>query len=498
MVKENHSCLEVVFSDIVITNKKIYLYRREMKKLSHLKNKKITVMGLGLNRGGLGVTRFLTQSGARVLVTDLKKEHELQETLEELKDCNIKYVFGQHRIDDFVNRDMIIQNPAVPHNSKYLQIARSNGIPIETDLSLFLKICPSENLIAVGGTKGKTTVTNLIYHIFSHVQKKIVHAGNMGISVFDILPSITPETLVLLEISSWQLEGLRQMKFKPSIAVLTNILPDHLDRYNGFDDYANSEKLIYKFQDESDYLVTNFDNPVTKDTARETAADIFWFSTKKEVPQGTYLNGDKLIFKREDNFKKVFSQIKDIQIPGIHNIENVLASANVCFIHGLLSAQISNGIKTFSGIPNRLEKIRILNGIHFYNDTCATTPDATMAAINSFSNKPLILILGGKDKKLNYEQLCQTIKKKKNIGYLIILQHPEYNASDMIYSGLKDLYLHNKLQFCSTMSEAVQIAFCKAKIGTYILLSPAATSFGMFRNEFERGKSFRQTVEKLG
>jgi len=467
-----------------------------MKKLSGLKNKKITIMGLGLNRGGLGIARFLSQSGARVLVTDLKTENELRKTLEELKECNIEYVLGKHRSEDFIDRDMIIQNPAVRHNSKYLQIARTHGIPIETDLSLFFKICPTKNLIAVGGTKGKSTVTNLIYHIFRQAQKNIVYAGNIGISVFDVLADIRPETLVLLEVSSWQLEGLQHMQFAPHMAILTNILPDHLDRYQGFDDYASSEKRIYQYQNQSDYLITNLDNPVTKYTDQETSANVFWFSTKKKVSQGCYLNQNRLIFQRENKSVK-FCIVDDIQIPGLHNIENILAAAAACFIQDLPLDCITSAIRNFPGVPNRLEKIRTLKGIHFYNDTCATTPDAVIAAIQSFSDQPLILILGGKDKQLNYEHLCRIIHKKKNIAYLIILKHPEYDASEMIFTKLKRFNLQEKIIICLTMSEAVQTAYLKAVAGTSILLSPAATSFGMFRNEFDRGSSFLQEVKEL-
>jgi len=453
-------------------------------------------MGLGLNRGGLGVTKFLCQSGAQVTVTDLKKKEELTETLNELKDYNIKYVLGRHRIEDFTNRNMIIQNPAVPNNSKYLNIARVNGIPIETDLSLFLDICPSNKIIAVCGTKGKSTVSNLIYHIWHQSNRDIAFAGNMGISVFEILPAITPETFVLLEISSWQLEGLRQLKFKPYLAILTNILPDHLDRYDSFDAYAKSKKLIYKYQDKSNYLITNLDNPMTKDVIRETEANIFWFSTKKEVTQGSYLHNGKLIFKQNIR-QETFYKISDMQIPGMHNIENILAAANVCFIKGLSQKEVSDAIKNFRGVPNRLEKIRELNKITFYNDTCATTPEATIAAIQSFPDKPLILILGGKDKQLNYKNLCQEIKNRKNIKFIIIIQHIKYNASNMILDGLKKLDLNEKIKVCHSLNKAVLIAYREACPGTHILLSPAATSFGMFQNEFERGKLFRLEVEKL-
>ncbi len=472
-----------------------------MEKTNFLKNKNVTVMGLGVNQGGLGVTRFLAQSGANVLVTDLKREYELKSTLNELKEySDIKYVLGEHRIQDFINSDMIIQNPAVPYNSKYLQIARECGIPIETDLSLFLRVCPSSNLIAVGGTKGKSTVTNLIYHTFFQAEKDVVQAGNIGISVFEVLPDIKPDTIVVLEISSWQLEGLAQtqISFQPHIAVLTNILADHLDRYDSFNDYAASEKLIYKNMGQSDYLITNLDNPVTKniESEQDISSNIYWFSTSSKVPRGSYLEGDKLFFRSISGVTE-FCTIKDISLPGIHNISNILAASVVFFINDLPLSPIRNGIKTFSGIANRLEKIRTLREINFYNDTCATTPDATIAAINSFSTEPLILILGGGDKKLDFRGLCEVIKEKLNIIYLVILKHPAYDASEIILTQLQELGLSDKTETCSSMSEAIDVAYQKAVPGTNIILSPSATSFGMFSNEFDRGNVFRQVVNEL-
>ncbi|MBN2394865.1 MAG: UDP-N-acetylmuramoyl-L-alanine--D-glutamate ligase [Candidatus Atribacteria bacterium] len=462
---------------------------------AQLRNKKITIMGLGLNRGGLGVAKFLAQSGSEVLVTDLKSEDALQQSLKELEPYPIQFVLGKHRIQDFIDRDMVIQNPAVPNDSKYLQIARENNIPIETDLSLFLRICPSRNLIAVGGTKGKSTVTSLIYHIIFHSGRKIVYAGNIGVSVFDVLQDITSETIVLLEISSWQLEGLRHISFKPHIAVLTNILPDHLDRYRSFKDYIRVKQFIYQNQDQSDYLITNLDNPITK-KIKGTNRNIYWFSTHKMVPQGSYLKQNDLIFRCKKN-STVFLIKNEIILPGIHNIGNTLAAANACFVLGLSLESIQSGIKTFQGIPNRLEKIKSFREINFYNDTCATTPDATIAAIQSFPNDQMILILGGRDKQLNYRHLSQVISLSKNIVHLIILKHKEYNASDLLLKELEKFDLKYKIQISNSMEDAVLAAYRKATPGTNILLSPSATSFGMFQNEFERGKSFSQAVLKI-
>lgn len=468
-----------------------------MRKLPDLKDKKITVMGLGLNQGGLGVAKFLAESGAQLLITDLKREGELAQSLAKLKEfSNIQYVLGQHRAQDFSNTDMVIRNPAVPNDSEYLRIAKRHNVPVETDLSLFFKICPSQNFIAVGGTKGKSTVSNLIYHTFSRAQKNIVYAGNIGISVFEVLPKITPDTIVLLEISSWQLEGLSKIHFKPRVSVLTNILADHLDRYDSFPDYVLAKKLIFKNQSQTDYLITNMDNPITKNINNETNANVFLFSTKAEPIQGSYLKDDKLLFKYRDRLTEFYS-IGDIPLPGIHNVSNVLAASIVFFLHELPLHAIQKSIETFPGVPNRLEKVRFLRGITFYNDTCATTPDATIAAIQSFPKEPLIIILGGKDKNLDYNELCDTLKAKENIIKLIILHHPEYSASKLICQKLQRMGLDKKIELCSSMSEAVKKAYKQATPETKIILSPAAASFGMFANEFERGYYFRQAVQGL-
>ncbi|GAH99090.1 unnamed protein product, partial [marine sediment metagenome] len=373
-----------------------------------LKNKRITIMGLGLNQGGLGVTRFFAKSGAKILVTDLKTEEELGPSLEKLKGFDIKYILGRHREEDFINTDMVIQNPAVPHNSKYLKIARKHKIPIETDLDLFFQLCPSQNIIAIAGTKGKSTVSQLIYHIFKEAQKDTILAGNIGISVLDILKKISPQTWVILEISTWQMEGMKDYQFKPRTAVLTNILPDHLDRYPNFEEYVESEKLIFKNQQSNNNLVINFDNKETRQAKKETNSKVYWFSTKEKIKPGCYLEKDELVFQSGEN-KTPFAKISNLSLPGPHNLENILAASTVGFINKIPAKIILKAIKNFPGVPYRLEFIREFKGIKFYNDTCATTPEATLAALESFPQQPIILILGGKDKKLDYEKLGKAI-----------------------------------------------------------------------------------------
>ncbi|MHC2995581.1 MAG: UDP-N-acetylmuramoyl-L-alanine--D-glutamate ligase [Candidatus Atribacteria bacterium] len=461
-----------------------------------LKNKRITIMGLGLNQGGLGVTQFLAKAGAQLLVTDLKTKEELQPSLEKLKDFDIKYVLGRHREEDFINTDMVIQNPAVPYNSNYLKIARRHKIPIETDLGLFFQLCPSKNIIAIAGTKGKSTISNLIYQIFNTAHKEVVLAGNIGISVLDILEKIIPQTWVILEISTWQMEGMKDYQFKPRTAVLTNILPDHLDRYPNFKEYAQAEKLIFKYQQSNDYLVVNFDNKETLQAKRETDSKVYWFSTKEKIEPGCYLEKDELVFQSVE-YKTPFAKISDLSLPGPHNLENILAASTVGFIHKIPAEIILKAIKKFPGIPYRLEFIRKFKGVKFYNDTCATTPEATLAALESFPQQPIILILGGKDKKLDYEKLGKAIGKNKEIKKIILLQHPAYDASQKIFSALKKHLDSEKIILTSSLKVGVEVALQQAQPNNIILLSPAAASFGLFKNEFDRGDQFNKVVKNL-
>ncbi|MGB6606797.1 MAG: UDP-N-acetylmuramoyl-L-alanine--D-glutamate ligase [Atribacterota bacterium] len=467
-----------------------------IRKPQDLKDKRITIMGLGLNQGGLGVARFLAKAGAKILITDLKTEEELGSSLEKLKDFDVKYILGRHREEDFINTDMIIQNPAVPHNSKYLKIARKHKIPIKTDLDLFFQLCPSKNIIAVAGTKGKSTVSQLIYHIFKEAQKDAILAGNIGISVLDILEKINPQTWLILEISTWQMEGIRNRKFRPQTAVLTNILPDHLDRYPNYKEYIRSEKLIFKHQRPNDNLIVNYDNEETIKIKKEAGLPIYWFSAKEKVEPGCYLKNDKLVFQSGE-YKTTFAKISDLLLPGLHNLENILAASTVSFIHNIPGNIILKALKNFPGIPYRLEFIGEVRGIKFYNDTCATTPEATLAALGSFTEQPVILFLGGKDKKLNYENFGEAIGKNKEIKKIILLQHPDYDASLKILSALKKHLDSEKIILTSSLKVGVEAALQQAQANDLVLLSPAAASFGMFENEFDRGDQFNKIVKNL-
>lgn len=467
-------------------------------KIKDLKNKKITVMGLGLNEGGVGVSEFLAKVGAKVLVTDLKSAKDLRASLRRLKNLPLKYVLGKHREEDFIETEMVIKNPAVSFSSPYLRIAQKHKIPIETDIGLFFKLLPkNQEIVAITGTKGKSTTTNLIYQLLKRAKKNVVLAGNMGISVFKVFPRINKETIVVLEISAQQLEGLKKDRFHPHLAVVTNLLDDHLDRYGDMNFYAEVKKIIFKYQNKKEFIILNYDNLYTRKMAQEAKGRIYWFS-KFPLPlsfNGVFLRDKKIIFQEKRCCKEIMP-ITEIPLLGEHNINNVLAAVGVGMIYQLSPEIIRKVIKKFKGVPFRLELIREKNGISFYNDTTATTPFSALCALKSFT-KPIVLITGGKNKKMDFTAFGRFVSRSPLIKKIILLTHPAYNASLEIQKIMEKERKGRKIIPAGSIKEAVTKAVKVAKKGEIVLLSPAAASFGMFQNEFDRGRQFNKEVKSL-
>lgn len=432
------------------------------------KEKKVLVMGLGLNGGGVGVAKFFCKQEADVLVTDLKTAEQLKESLNKLKNLKIKYTLGKHEEADFMWPDLIIKNPDVPNSSPYLEIARKKNIEIETDVSLFFKMYDAF-IIGVTGTKGKSTTASLIYHILKTKFKKTFLAGNIGVSPLELLDKIQKDDKVVLELSSFELENLTQ---SPDIAVVTNIMPDHLNRYAGMAEYIEAKKLIFKFQNNNDALVLNADDSIVRQFAKSTKAKVYYFSTK-QLPKDIKL----------DNFK----------LFGKHNLSNLLAAIEVAKILEIPAKTIEKSLKTFKGVPNRQELAGEINGVKYFNDTTATMPEAAIAAIKVFADKfpksKLIFICGGMNKGLEYGEMIEKIKKYVN--FLIMLPG---TGSDKIKAGLHG---YDKIYDVPSMEEAVKKAHELAKKGDAVVLSPGATSFNLFKNEFDRGKQFVEALKKL-
>ncbi len=440
-----------------------------MKKIN-LSGKKVTVMGLGLQGQGLWAAKVAAQQGAKVTVTDLRTAKDLAPSLKKLEGLPIKYVLGKHRKEDFLNSELIIRNPAVPENSKFLKMAKGKRIPIEMEIGLFFLLAQikSENLIGITGTRGKTTTTLLIGEILKEAGFKVVVGGNIPEKpALALLPKIKPETMIVLELSSWQLEGLAGHQISPHIAVVTNLYRDHLNRYSSMVDYFEAKKLIFAFQKPTDYLILNRDNQLTKKMADLARSRVVYFSPSQLSS----------------------SLAASVKLKGKHNLENIAAAMAAAKIMKVEPKIIQRAVKEFKGVPNRLEFIRQVNRVAYYNDTCATIPEATMAALETF-DQPVVLIAGGADKRLNFSQLGRKIKAS-TVKAVVLL---EGSATDKLERVLNQELVAGRF---NDFKKAILTARKLAEPGEIVLLSPACASFGMFKNEFERGDQFKQFVNSL-
>jgi UDP-N-acetylmuramoylalanine--D-glutamate ligase len=442
------------------------------------KDKRVLIFGLGLNEGGLGAAKFFASQGAIVRVTDLKDEIVLEPSIKQLKEFkNIEYILGQHRMEDIEWADLIIKNAGIKPGNSYLEHAKKLGKAVEMDMGIFLELVNPKNIIGITGTKGKSTTSTLIYEVLKLSGKKVVFAGNIGKSVLDTIPYLSENALVVLEISSFQLEAFNQHKVSPHIAVITNIYPDHLNYYSSMDEYIAAKKLITKYQTKEDLLFLRKSDPITT--------------------QAVFLNGVKSqikYFSREDLPKNLKAELK-----GSHNWENIAAAFNVIKTLGVDEIKFKNALSNFTGIPFRMQVIKEWNGIKIYNDTTATGPDASIAAIKALSvgtkTTPghLIVIAGGMNKNMPYENYVQELEKSaKEVFFLA------GDATDLIISLLREarstLLIHGPYDNLEDLLEDVKKV---SKDEDIILFSPAATSFNMFQNEFDRGRKFNEAVEKI-
>jgi UDP-N-acetylmuramoylalanine--D-glutamate ligase len=428
------------------------------------KGKKVVIMGLGLHGGGVAAAKFFCGQGSEVLVTDLKTKDQLADSIEKLNGLPIKYVLGGHYQEDFLTADLVVKNSDVPWSSPYIEVAKKHNIEVQTDISLFFKLSGAF-IIGVTGTKGKTTTSSLIYHLLKTKFENLFLAGNIGVSTFDLLNKVKAGDRVVLELSSFELEGL---EVSPNIAVITNIMQDHLNRYSGMQDYIEAKKNVFKFQNSNDALFLNQDDLIVRQFCDETKSKVIFFSGK-EV------------------------NLSEMKIFGYHNKANVAAAIAVAKFLGVNESDIEKSLKTFSGPSARQEFVAEVNGIKYFNDTTATIPEAVVAAIDAFSLRfsvaKIFLICGGVYKGVDYLQMAEKIKDKS--VFVILLPG---NASEKIKDHLLD---YKNIAEVSSMQEAVKTASELAKEGDLVVLSPAASSFNMFKNEFDRGGQFIKAVKSL-
>lgn len=428
------------------------------------RNKHVLIVGLGTLGGGVGTAAYFAKQGAQVTITDLKTEDALFSSLQKLKHYSINYVLGNHRIDDFFHADLIVKNPAVPSSLPELVEARKRGVPIEMAESLFMKLSPTKDIIGVTGTRGKSTTSAMVYEVLKSSGGNVYLSGNVkDNSTLSLLENLTPSSTVVLELSSWQLESFGWHKLSPHIAVVTNLYPDHLNRYVSMDEYADDKKNIIRFQNEDDYKVLNTNDPNTSSFAKVGKGTVIPFSSR-DWPDDSVLS-----------------------IPGDHNKANAAAGLAVSNLYDIQKKHAKRIIISFKGLPYRLETVGTIDGITFINDSTSTTPVAGIAALKAFAGKSIILIAGGNSKKIPLESYVQEIVKR--VKKTVVFDGTAFSSFKDIKEFVGPIKIGN-------IGEAVAKAYEFARPGDTILFSPGVTHLPVY-NEFERGDLFNAAVSQI-
>jgi UDP-N-acetylmuramoylalanine--D-glutamate ligase len=430
--------------------------------------KKITLMGLGLLGRGVGDARFLAEMGAELIVTDLKSEHDLETSLALLKGfSSVTFHLGGHTVEDFQNRDLIVKAAGVPIDSPYITEAKKNNIPVRMSVDLFAELSEIP-VIGITGTRGKSTVTECIAHILKSAKTDVLLGGNVrGVSTLSLLLDVRSNTIAILELDSWQLQGFGEAKMSPHIAVFSTFLPDHMNYYAGsMEAYFADKANIFLNQTESDMLVVG----------EQVAPFIKEYGYQKKIKSHVEIVGSRDLPKGIT-----------LRIPGEHNRYNAALAVAAARAFGIDEEVITNALKTFMGVPGRLQFLKEIKGVKIYNDNNSTVPDATIVALRAVGNtekKNIVLIMGGSDKGLDMSSLIE--ETKKYCKQIILLAGA---GTERIKSSFSDTPVY------ASLSEAVTAAFAVSAPGDTLLFSPAFASFGMFKNEYDRGDQFVALVE---
>ncbi len=461
---------------------------------ARLAGMRVTVMGLGINGGGLASARFFAQRGAAVTVTDLRPQGALADAVEQLRSFPVRYVLERHEEKDFADTDLVIKNPAVAPTSPYLQTARDHGVPIETDLSVFFSIAPNP-VLAITGSKGKSTTASAAAFALSSVDPRTRLGGNITVSPLSFLDELAPDAPVVLELSSWQLGDLRGRGIlKPAVSGFTLILPDHLDKYAGMRDYVEDKKAIFLEQEPRQCAVFNRDDPWQKDFPAETKARAFFY-TAGALPAellGAWQAGARGLARTEPGNEEQI--LGDAILRGSHNRQNLLCAGLMLRLYGVPAQTVQAGLASFPGVEHRMETFHTWNGIRFINDSAATIPHATVAALRALEG-PVVLITGGTDKNIDFSPLRDVLAIPRAVVLLAGTGtekiRPLLQEQRIAYDGPYD-----------SLAKAVETAVSRARAasaeeGASVLFSPGCTSFGMFLNEFDRGRKFKATVREV-
>jgi UDP-N-acetylmuramoylalanine--D-glutamate ligase len=459
-----------------------------------LRGRRVLVMGLGLLGGGVAAARYAAKMGAsEVVVTDLRPAETLAESVAKLDGLPVRYVLGRHEMDDFTRAEVVVRNPGVRRTSPYLEAARAAGARIEMEIAWFFRACQGK-IAGVTGTRGKSTTTTLLHAILTEAGLHPLLGGNLGgIETLSLLPEITPERWVVLELGNWMLEGLHPIRRSPQLAIFTNLLPDHLDAYDSMEDYGGAKSAIFRYQGVDDYALFNADNEYTLRYSAEAPGGHVWlYSAERGVAYPR-------AYPDQPDQARPFAYADVIRLRGAHNQGNVQAATLAAELIGVERETIRRAVANFGGVPHRLEIVRELDGVTWVNDSASTAPVAGVAALRSFE-EPVVLIAGGNSKNLDAsEYAAEAALRAKRV--LLLKGNATEGFGELLRVAAAEQGRADAETFVSGPYDDLALAIADARAvaapGDVVLLSPGFTSFGMFLNEFDRGDQFRALVHAI-
>lgn len=447
-----------------------------------LHGKKVLLVGLA--KTGIATIKFLHSKGALLTVNDIKGEEELKEVLSELEGLGIEYILGSHpqNIDGY---ELVVVSPGVPLDIPFIAKFKEKKVEVISEIELSYRYSKAP-FVGITGTNGKTTTTSLVGEIFKLSSYNTFVVGNIGTPVVDVVDKADENSVLVTELSSFQLESIES--FKPRVSAILNITPDHLNRHKTMENYIAAKARIFENQDENDYTVLNYDCEQTRSLAGLCKSNVVFFSRKERLESGVFVDGGRIVVKAAEGATSLMD-IAELKIPGPHNLENALAAVAIAVSMQLPFEIIASALRSFEGVEHRLEFVRSLNGIDFINDSKGTNPDASIKAIQSFE-RPLILIAGGMDKGGDFDDFVAEFGGK--VKGLVLLGETAQKLEDTaVRFGFKANYR------VENMEQAVQKAFALAAQGDIVLLSPACASWDMYPSYEVRGRDFKENVMQL-
>lgn len=463
-------------------NKNLFEYKQ------YIRTKRVAVLGIGISNTPL--IKYLADLGVQVTAFDMAEADSLRESLEVLKDKQVEYRLGKDYLTHLKGFDVIFKTPRVRYDIPELIAEQQRGAEVTSEMEVFVDLCPAQ-IFAVTGSDGKTTTTTLIYELLKSAGYKCWLGGNIGVPLLSNIDEISQSDKVVLELSSFQ---LHTMKKSPDIAVVTNLSPNHLDVHKSMGEYIEAKKNIFLYQSPKDKLILNYDNEITKGFEPEANGEAIFFSRKHNLAKGAYLENNKLIYSNGNQSYELINK-KQILLKGVHNLENYLAAIAAVFDYVDIS-DIEKVASTFGAVEHRMEFVRTLNDISFYNDSIGSSPTRTIAGLRAFEEK-VVLIAGGYDKNIPFDEMGPAMSETLRALVLLGATGPKIEEALRVETQKTGIGRDIEIIYSYSMEEAVTLAYKAARPGDAVVLSPASASFDMFKNFEERGNLFKEVVNNL-